>query len=124
MNSPAHLQAGLRIVSGLLIALLVLNLLSSLLDLASGHFGLFGLIKLALFAWLCWSVYIGRIWARVFLGAVLLIYGATTLFAAFSFGGTLGGFLIGIGALELLGTACLFVIPQVNAYFEYVAQQV
>ncbi|ULH14955.1 hypothetical protein MF271_13400 [Deinococcus sp. KNUC1210] len=123
MTSEAEIRAGLRIVTALLLTMLGFNVLSFLLDTAVGHFSLFGLGKLALFAWLCWSVYSGKIWARVFLGAVLLIYGGATLFAAFSFGGGLGAVLGVIGATELLGAVCLFVLPQVNAYLEYAAQQ-
>ncbi|GGR04908.1 hypothetical protein [Deinococcus ruber] len=123
MNSASEIRAGLRIVSALLLTMLGLNVLSFLLDATFGHFSVFGLGRLALFVWLCWSVYIGKIWARVFLGAVLLIYGVVTLFAAFSFGGGLGAVLGVVGGSELLGAVCLFVIPQVNAYFEYAAQQ-
>ncbi|TSA83122.1 hypothetical protein FNU79_12370 [Deinococcus detaillensis] len=109
MNATAEsIRAGFRLVSGLLILIIAINLLRVITNtLSYGGFSFGLLLSFALLAGLCWAVYNGKIWARVVLALLLLLNAVSAL----------------IGALQLLSALSLFVIPQVNAYFEYAAAQ-
>lgn len=125
MNATAEsIRAGFRMVAGLLLTLIVLNLLSVVTNtLSYGGFSFSVLLRFALLIGLCWAVYNGKVWARVILALLLLFNAVGALLAGLSFGGSLGAFAALIGALQLFGALSLFVIPQVNAYFDYAAAQ-
>ncbi|AZI41708.1 hypothetical protein EHF33_02225 [Deinococcus psychrotolerans] len=125
MNATAEsIRAGFRVVSGLLILIIGINLLRVITNtLRYGGFSFGLLLSFALLVGLCWAVYNGKIWARVVLALLLLLNAVSALIAGLSFGGGLGAFVALIGALQFLSALSLFVIPQVNAYFEYAAAQ-
>lgn len=123
MATSAQLQTGLRIVSALLIALVVLYVLDFLLSLLTSGFDLLAVARTAFMIWVCWCCYIGRVWARLLLAALLLIFGVAAVVGGLHLGGGLGVAVTVLGALELVGAVTLFAIPQVNAYFEYAAAQ-
>jgi hypothetical protein len=123
MTSAREIQAGLRIVSTILVTIMALYGLDFLLRLLLRGFDLIHAGKLATLLWLCWSVYTGKVGARVFLVALLLMLGATALLLGFSEGGGLGILAVTISFLEIVGAIGLFAIPQVNVYFEYASKQ-
>lgn len=119
--TAADIKKGLGIVMGILGTIVALNVVRFGLNLATGHAGLFSLLVLAFQLWMCWAVYTGKLWARIFLSAGLLLQGVVMLGLGFSAGDGLTA-LFGFAAL-----ACglsFWVIPAVNAYFEYVKAQV
>ena len=120
-NDASAIRAGLRIVT---IGLIVLMVLAAL-DLLGGLLtrgGLTPIVRFALTAWICWSVYSGKVWARLILAFLLVVGGVMTVLSAFG-GGDFAPFLGLIGILDIAGAVGLFVIPQVNAYLEYAAAQ-
>ncbi|WP_424950196.1 hypothetical protein [Deinococcus sp.] len=124
MHTDAQIQGGLRIVSALLGTLAVLYALSFLLGLLSTGFSLIQTAQTAFMIWLCWSCYTGKVWARVLLALLLIVFGIAAVLAGVHWRGGIGTVTGILGAIEIVGAVSLFAIPQVNAYFEYVAQQV
>lgn len=123
MATSAQLQTGLRLVSALLITLVVLYVLSFLLSLFTSGFNLIGAAQTAFMIWVCWCCYIGRVWARLLLAVLLVIFGVAAVVGGLHLPGGLGTAVTVLGALEIAGAVMLFAVPQVNAYFEYAAAQ-
>lgn len=123
MYTTAQIQVGLRIVSALLGTLVVLYLLSFLLGLLTVGFRLIQTAQTAFMIWMCWSCYTGKVWARMTLALLLVIFGIAAVVAGLHWQGGVGTAVLILGSIEIVGAVSLFAIPQVNAYFEYVAQQ-
>ncbi|WP_407538522.1 hypothetical protein Q0M94_10005 [Deinococcus radiomollis] len=123
MYTAAQIQVGLRVVSALLGTLVVLYLLSFLIGLLTSGFHLIQAAQTAFMVWMCWSCYIGKVWARTLLALLLVIFGIAAVVAGLHWQGGVGTVVLILGILEIVGGVSLFAIPQVNAYFEYVAQQ-
>ena len=109
------------IICGLLLA-------NALIDLVSSGIGGLSLIIFAFIAWLCWSLYSGRIWARYLLGFYALrgVLGGIFLF----FGGMVAGesFYFLMSALNFIISGVviylLFLYEPVQMYLRYIGGQV
>ncbi len=123
MYTAAQIQVGLHIVSALLGTLVVIYLLSFLLGLLTAGFSLIQTAQTAFMIWMCWSCYTGKVWARMTLALLLVIFGIAAVVAGLHWQGGVGTAVLILGSIEIVGAVSLFAIPQVNAYFEYVAQQ-
>ncbi|MGY2893711.1 hypothetical protein [Deinococcus sp. UYEF24] len=123
MHTAAQIQVGLRIVSALLGTLVVVYLLSFLIGLLAAGFNLLQTAQTAFMIWMCWSCYTGKIWARTLLALLLVIFGIAAVVAGLHWQDGVGTVVLILGVLEIVGGVGLFAIPQVNAYFDYVSQQ-
>ena len=91
-----HQQANLKIL---------LNMLNS--------FNLFNIGVALIIILICWNTYLGKDWARLVLGLLLVSTGIQMI---------LGG--VGLFAMiYFIFAGSLFFIPQVNRYFEYASGQ-
>lgn len=111
--SAKEIKTGWRIVTGILVSILLLALLTRILTpLLLGHVPTLGnLVNIVLTGWLCWSVYQGNSIARVILVGLLLLNAALLI--------RLGDVLLAFGLIHLIFGLSLFLVPQVNRYFEY-----
>jgi hypothetical protein len=126
-NDADTIKAGLKMVMTLLIFLMVVSALKLLSGLASGG-GLISIVWFALTAWICWNVYIGKVWARILLAGYMLATGIIPLvlsLGAAGIGAGDSGFAVMgfVSLIQVVLALSLFVVPSVNAYFEYAGAQ-
>lgn len=104
------IKAGWRIVTGILVGVMILQLLNILLSPTFFSFVWFAAIGL-----LCWNVYQGKVTARLLLGAFLVLNCILPIL--------MGGAALAVGLLTLGCAVALFAVPQVNTYFEFASNQ-
>lgn len=118
--TAADVKKGLYIVMGILGLVLLMQFVQLVLALVLNRVTLGTFLWLGLVLWICWATYNGTLWARILFSVMMLISGLLLLMAAFGGGGGLVGLF---GLAQLLCGLCFWVLPPVNAYFDYVAAQ-
>lgn len=117
-------------VAGILIAVFVVQLLSTALKMVTGNVGLWTFINLGLTIWLCWNVYSGKSLARLILAGLLTLGGLFGLFTMLPVAATvmrvspiLGLVLMSVSLLQIACGFSLYLMPQVRDYFRYVSNE-
>lgn len=122
--TQASVRTGFRFVAVFMLMIVGTQLLRLLGAWSQGGLNLLGLFWFAATAFLCWSIYAGRMWARNVL-AVLTFLGLLSsvlqIITVFSVGGVgLGLFSTALTLINVGAVCALFMYEPVQDYFRYI----
>ena len=122
--TQASVRKGFRFVAAFMLLIIGSRLLQLLGDWSQGRATLLSLFWFGATAFLCWSIYAGRMWARNIL-ALLTVFGLLSsvfqIVAVFSVGGLgLGLFVTALTLINVGAVCALFMYEPVQDYFCYI----
>lgn len=116
---------GHRLVTGILVFLMLMALLTFLLPLTVHSVSIVDVLRLGITAGLCWLVYQGRLWARLLLIFLCLVASIAPVLSAFAAGlaSPFGLLFLVIGLGYFASSVTLFAARPVRDYFAYVSDE-